>query len=101
MPAFILPLRYEGRRCPVLWVNGAGRAEAAQARHRLDAIGEQAARFSEDERDDASGDAHTFWIYAREVFPDTLYLYVALDAPAVSLPFLSLPPLRAEYLSSV
>lgn len=96
--AFVLPIGFKGQLIPMLWVGETGRAEVEQVKRRLFTIGEQADRLGESGRLAAYGNAYTLWIFARELYPDTFFLHIALDAPAVTRPFLTLPPLRAEYL---
>lgn len=96
--AFVLPIGFKGQRIPMLWVGETGRAEIEQVKRRLFAIGEQADRLGESGRLAAYGNADTLWIFVRELYPDTFFLHIALDAPAVIHPFLTLPKFSAEYL---
>ena len=97
--AFVLPIGFKGQRIPMLWVGETGRAEEVeQVKRRLFTIGEQADRLGESGRLAAYGNAYTLWIFARELYPDTFFLHLALDAPAVTHPFLTLTKFSAEYL---
>ncbi len=96
--AFVLLIGFQGQSIPMLWVGESGRAEVEQVKSCLFAIGEAADRLGESGRLVAYGKANTLWILPRELSPDTFFLHIALDAPAVIRPFLTLPPLRADYL---
>jgi hypothetical protein len=96
--AFVLPVGFQGQHIPMLWVAETERAEVEQVKSRLFTIGEQAGRLGEAGRLAAYGNAYTLWILARELYPDTFFLHLALDAPAVTGPYLTLPKFSAEYL---
>jgi hypothetical protein len=96
--AHIVPLSFRGGTLCVVWVSATAEQPLVAWHTRRAAVGDQAAHLNQTALQRALGRAQSHWVYDRDLFPNALFIHLAIEAPAVVRPFLKLSAQRTECL---